>query len=249
MYTVKQLSKLAGVSVRTLHYYDEIGLLKPSLVGENGYRYYAEEGVFRLQQVLFFRELGLGLAEIGEVLADEGFDLVTALQLHRRRLEEKVRRLHTLMETVDKTILHLVGELNMSKKTMFAGFSEEKLAAYEQEARQLYGEESVSHSVKLWASYGKEKQEAIKQEGGAIYQAIAAHMAEGAEAESAVVQALIARWHDHLRYFYEPSREVLAGLGNAYFEHPDFHATFAAIDPVLPSFLQKAIAVYVAQLA
>src|SRR5688572_25910301 len=126
MYTVKQLSDLAGVSVRTLHYYDEIGLLKPSAVGENGYRYYTEDSLFRLQQILFFREMDLGLLQIKDIIEAQGFDLVTALQTHRSTLQEKIERLQTLIHTVDTTIMHLVGEVNMSKKKIFEGFNEEK---------------------------------------------------------------------------------------------------------------------------
>src|SRR5512138_552953 len=126
MFTVKQLSELAGVTPRTLHHYDAIGLLKPSRVGENGYRYYGEEALLRLQQILFFREMDLGLLQIKEIVDSPDFDLVTALRSHRHALQEKVGRLQGLINTVDSTIIHLVGEVDMSKKQLFAGFSEEK---------------------------------------------------------------------------------------------------------------------------
>src|SRR5687767_14888584 len=107
MYTVKQLSNLAGVSVRTLHYYDEMELLKPSMVGENGYRYYTDESLLRLQQILFYREMDLGLLQIKEIIDSKDFDLVTALQTHRYTLQHKIERLQTLINTVDTTIMHL----------------------------------------------------------------------------------------------------------------------------------------------
>ena len=125
-YTVKQLSSLAGVSVRTLHYSDEIGLLKPSAVGRNSYRYYDDDALFRLQQILFFRELDLDLMQIKAILDDKHFDRVTALQTHRRQLTEKIDRLQALIATVDNTILHLVGEVTMSKKRIFQGFDKEQ---------------------------------------------------------------------------------------------------------------------------
>ena len=103
MYTVKQLSNLAGVSVRTLHYYDEIGLLKPSSVGKNGYRYYTDEALFRLQQILFFREMDLDLPQIKQILEGRDFDLVTALQSHRHSLQEKMDRLQTLIRKPSRT--------------------------------------------------------------------------------------------------------------------------------------------------
>lgn len=243
MHTVKQLSTLAGVSVRTLHYYDEIGLLKPSSVGQNGYRYYDDQALFRLQQILFYRELDLDLPQIKAILDGRDFDLVTALQRHRQALQAKIERLQTLVQTVDTTILHLVGEVNMSQKKIFAGFSEAKQQEYEQEAMRQWGEAGVKESIQLWNSYSKERQAAIMQEGSQIYQAVVAHIPDGPA--SPEVQALLVRWHQHLRYFYEPTLEVLRGLGNAYNEHPDFNATFTAIHPDLPPFLQQAITHYV----
>jgi DNA-binding transcriptional MerR regulator len=243
MYTVKQLSNLAGVSVRTLHYYDEIGLLKPSSVGSNGYRYYTDESLFRLQQILFYREMDLDLMKIKMIIEAKEFDLVSALQSHRQTLQEKMDRLQTLIKTVDTTIMHLIGEVNMSKKKIFEGFSEEKQKQYEKEAIQQYGEDNVRQSYKLWNSYTEEQKEKVKQEGGAVYNDLVANMSHGPE--SPEVQAILVRWHQHLRYFYEPSLEVLRGLGNGYNEHPDFNATFTAIHPDLPAFLQKAITHYV----
>src|SRR5664279_5068738 len=104
--TVKRLSKLAGVSVRTLHFYDQIGLLRPGRVGANGYRYYNQAALLRLQQILFYKELGLSLDEIAEVLDRPGFDVAAALADHRRALQERVGRLERLIETVDQTIAY-----------------------------------------------------------------------------------------------------------------------------------------------
>jgi DNA-binding transcriptional MerR regulator len=243
MYTVKQLSTLAGVSVRTLHYYDEIGLLKPSAVGQNSYRYYTDEALFRLQQILFFREMELELGQIQQILDRPGFDLITALQTHRHTLQEKIERLQTLMQTIDKTIHHLTGEVNMSKKKIFEGFSEEKQKEYEQQALQRYDPERVKESYKRWNSYSAAEKEQIMEEGKQIYLSIVANMDKGAESQE--IQHFLTQWHQHMRYFYEPSLEVLRGLGHTYHDDPDFNATFTAIDPDLPAFLQKAIIYYV----
>lgn len=243
MYTVKQLSSLAGVSIRTLHYYDEIGLLKPSKVGRNNYRYYTDEALFRLQQILFFREMALNLEQIMAILDAPNFDLVTALQSHRQTLHDKIERLQTLIHTIDTSILHLVGEVKMSQKKIFEGFSDEKQKQYEQEAKQQFGEDRVKESLQLWNSYTDAQKEQIKQEGSQVYLDLVKHMDQGHASPD--VQAILVRWHQHLRYFYEPSLEVLRGLGNGYNEHPDFNATFTAIHPDLPAFLQKAITHYV----
>lgn len=242
MYTVKRIANLAGVSVRTIHYYDEIELLKPSEIGDNGYRYYSDEALFQLQQIRLYREMELDLMQIKAIMDDEAFDLVSALQQHRQTLQQKMERLCRLVKTVDATILHLVGEVNMSNKNIFEGFSEEKQKAYEKEAAELWGD-SVTQSVKLWHSYSDERKEEVMQEGAAIYTELAAKMNLGTK--SPEVQALLKQWHEHIRNFYEPSFERLRGLGEMYHDHPDFNDTFSAFHPNLPAFLKEAIAYYV----
>jgi MerR family transcriptional regulator, thiopeptide resistance regulator len=241
-YTVKQLSELAIVSVRTLHYYDEIGLLKPSFFGSNNYLYYDNASLFRLQQILFYREMGLELNQIKEIIEAKDFDLISALQTHRQTLQEKLTRLNTLIQTVDTTIMHIIGEVDMNKKNIFQGFSEEKQKQYEEEATKLWGN-TAKESVKLWNSYSDERKQEIKDEGRAIYSDIAENMDKAPESKE--IQAMVVRWHEHLRYFYEPSIDTLRGLGEMYDDHPDFNASFTAIDPDLPGFLKKAIRFYV----
>ena len=126
MYTVKQLGELAGVSVRTLHYYDEIGLLEPSSYGDNGYRQYDEDALFRLQQVLFYRELEFSLSEIAEIIEEPDFNVLESLQLHKQALQGETKRLKTLIQTIDKTMEHMKGKLEMSNREIFDGFTEEQ---------------------------------------------------------------------------------------------------------------------------
>ncbi|KAA3664831.1 MAG: MerR family transcriptional regulator [Chloroflexi bacterium] len=245
MYTVKQLADLAGVSRRTLHYYDEIGLLRPFSTTKSGYRQYDDSALFRLQQILFFREIGLDLRNIKEILDDPDFDLISALRSHRQTMQEKKKRLETLIQTVDTTIMHLIGDVEMSKKNIFDGFNEEKQKQYEKEAVDNWGE-TASESIKLWNSYSEERKAEIMQEGSDIYQEIVTNMGKGTG--SPEIRALLVRWHQHMRYFYEPSIETLGGLGNMYDEHPDFNATFTKMHPDLPGFLKEAIAIYVDEL-
>src|SRR5512138_2297535 len=113
MFTVKQLSKLAGITPRTLHYYDEIGLLKPSQVGENGYRYYADEALLRLQQILFYRELEMPLENIKQIMESHDFDVMAALESHRAELRKRIAKMERLITTVDDTVLHLKGKKEM----------------------------------------------------------------------------------------------------------------------------------------
>src|SRR5438034_5359077 len=106
-YTVKQVAALSGVSVRTLHFYDQTGLLKPAYLGANGYRFYEEPQLLTLQQILFYRELGLELKQIKEILGRADFEIVVALESHRKVLEQNLIRTRRLLETIDKTIEHL----------------------------------------------------------------------------------------------------------------------------------------------
>ncbi len=122
-YTVKQLAAMSGVSVRTLHFYDETGLLKPAYHGANGYRFYEEPQLLTLQQILFYRELGFELKEIKRILGRADFENVAALQSHRQVLEKNLARTRTLIETIDRTIRHLKGTTKMKSEEMFLGFS------------------------------------------------------------------------------------------------------------------------------
>jgi MerR family transcriptional regulator, thiopeptide resistance regulator len=245
LYTVKQLSELAQVSVRTLHYYDEIGLLNPSKVGENGYRYYDENALLRLQQILFYREIGLELMQIKAILDSPNFDVLAALRSHRAVLQEKIKRLQNLVSTVDSTMMHLAGEVEMTRKRLFEAFSEEKQKYYERLARLQYGPDIVNESIKLWNSYSQAQREAISEEGNQIYSDLVDAIEAGTPAQSAEAQGILERWHNHLRYFYEPTLEILRGLGEGYSSNPDFVANFKKLHPDLPEYLTEGITQYV----
>jgi DNA-binding transcriptional MerR regulator len=243
-YTIKQLADLAGVSRRTLHHYDEIGLLRPSEKGPNRYRYYDDQAALRLQQILFYRELGMGLRGIQEILDGPDFDLLDALQEHKTELHKRVARLNRLIETVDSTILHVKGEMTMSDHEIFEAFTEEQQEEYARQARQRWDPELVDESMKLWKSYSPEKKQQVMDEGKAIYLDILEYMQAGKAPGSSEVQACLVRWHEHMHYFYEPTWGVLRGLGQMYAISPDFRATFAKMHPDLPDFLKEAIQVY-----
>ena len=122
-YTVKQVARISGVSVRTLHFYDETGLLKPACIGANGYRFYEEPQLLRLQQILFYRELGFELKQIKRTIGRPDFEILAALQSHRQDLLKNLARTRRLVDTIDKTIQHLKGKRKMKTQEMFAGFS------------------------------------------------------------------------------------------------------------------------------
>jgi len=121
-YTVKQLAVMSGVTVRTLHFYDEMALLKPAYTKANGYRIYEEPQLLMLQQILFYRELGFELKRINEILSQREFEKIAALKSHRQVLERNFTRTRTLIETIDKTISHLKGARKMKSEELFIGF-------------------------------------------------------------------------------------------------------------------------------
>lgn len=242
VYTVKQLADLAGVSRRTLHYYDEIGLLTPSQKAENGYRYYDDEAVLRLQQILFFRELGLSLEEIRTAVDAPDFDVVQSLQSHRQALVQKAERLDSLIQTIDKTINHLEGQNDMSTQEFFTGFDEETQKAYEKEAAERWDPDEVKATSQRWNNYSAAQQKQIMAEGNAVYTDLLAVMDKGVD--SPEVQQIIGRWHQHMRYFYEPSVERLRGLGWGYENDPAFSAFYEKMNPDMPQFIHQAIDYY-----
>lgn len=244
MLTVKQLSKLAGVTPRTLHHYDEIGLLKPTRVGDNGYRYYGEESVLRLQQILFYRELGIPLEDIKKIMGRRDFDVMGALRSHKEALQKQVARLNRLINTVDNTINHLKGNYPMNDKAYFEGFSEEQQEKYAAEAEELYGAEGVRASMQKWKSYSADEKKRIMDEGGQNYKDMIAAMPKGANSSEA--QAIVGRWRKHMDYFWTPSLDQLLALANGYSEDPRFRATFDQMHPQLAEFFRDAVQVYVA---
>ena len=244
MFTVKQLSKLAGVTPRTLHHYDDIGLLKPSRVGDNGYRYYGEDALLRLQQILFYRELDIPLDDIKKIMGRRDFDVLGALQSHKDALNKQVARLNRLINTVDNTINHLKGKDIMSEKEYFEGFNEEEQEKYALEAEELYGAEGVRASMKKWKGYSAEQKRRIMEEGSRNYTDMIAAMPKGADSPEA--QGIVERWRKHMDYFWTPKLDQLLALANGYNDEPRFKENFDKISPGLAEFMREAVKVYVA---
>jgi DNA-binding transcriptional MerR regulator len=245
LYTVKQLADTAGVSVRTLHHYDNIGLLKPQRRDGNGYRLYGREAVVRLQQIMFFRELGFNLEDIRRILSQPDFNLLEALESHRQLLTRKAERIGELLATVAKTIKEMEGEARMDDiRDYYQGFSDEEIEKHRQEVRDRWGEKTLEESEQKVMQMGKEKFAQIQAEGERIFQAISDNMCQGHDSET--VQAQMPLWHQWLENFHHYSDEELLGLGQAYSQHPDFIKFFQAYHPELPPFMTKAIEHYCA---
>ena len=241
-YTIKEIADLAGVSTRTLRYYDEIGLLSPSETGDNGYRYYNHESLLALQQIMFFRELDMPLKDIQLILSSPEFNLVIALEEHRVTLQAKAKRLKALIETVDQTITTIQGEWTMKDQDYFEGFNESQ---YEEEAKQRWGKTPQwAESQKKWASYSKEQKEAIKTEGGEITKRMVGDD-PNLSPNDPDVQAAIGDYHVYInKYFYTCDVEFLRGLADMWVEDPRFAANYERIRQGGAAFVHEAVHTY-----
>jgi len=243
-FTVGELSRLTGVTVRALHHYDEIGLVRPSQRTAAGYRLYDERDVLRLQQVLVFRELGVPLDEIGAAI-DEATDRAALLRKHRGELARKRTQIDAMLAAVDAA-LGVLEKADMTMqpedfKALFDGFNP---ADYEEEARERWGKTSAyQESARRTKQYGKPEWEAIRRESEAIYARLAALMQQGAAVSDPAVQAGVEDHRSHLeRWFYPCSKQMHRGLGEMYVSDPRFTANLDKVAPGFAQFLRDAIA-------
>jgi DNA-binding transcriptional MerR regulator len=242
-YTVNQLSQLAGISVRTLHYYDEIGLLKPSVVGTNGYRYYEEVELIRLQQILFFRELEFPLEDIKRMLNRPGFSVVEALKDQKKLIRLKQSRLEKLIHAIDKTIKTMNANQKINDTEMYDVFKDTDVKQYQNEVKERWGNsDAYRESMKKVGKMTKKEMEKLKEDGKKHTQAIADSMDKGIEHPD--VQKLIKQSHEGVNFFYECSHEMFRNLGNMYVEDPRFTAYYEKFRPGLAVFMRDAIAYY-----
>jgi len=244
-YPVKQLAKIAGISVRTLHYYDQIGLLKPARSPKNRYRFYEEDDLLKLQQIMFFRELDMPLEEIRRIISSPLFDVSGALRDHRKLIRLKMKRLGKLLETIDRTIKKINKDKKMEDEELYGGFTKEEMERYSDEARQRWGHtEAYKQSAERVKKMGKVGLNKVLEESGKNTQAIAQAMGDGLSPKSEKVQRLIAKHYDGLHAFYEPDPEMYKGLANMYVEDERFRAFYEKIAPGLAEFMRKSMLLY-----
>ena len=245
-YTVNKLAGLAGVSVRTLHHYDEIGLLKPAFTGENRYRYYGEEELLRLQQILIHRAMDIPLSEIGALLDAPGFDRLEALRRQRERLEEQAQRLAGMVRTIDRTIARLTGEQEMQDSELYSGFvAPEKQAEYEAWLIARFGADMkarLARSRKVMGDMGTAEREAMMAELQRVEEALAEGFRRGLPPQATALDPAIEahrRWVENA-WGRECTSEAYAGLADVY-EHPDFRKRYEKIEPGFSTFLVTAM--------
>ena len=247
--SVGQLAKMAGVSVRTLHHYDQIGLLAPSGRTDPGsgrsagYRLYGEAELLRLQQILFFKELDIPLAQIRQILDDPEFDQVAALEHHRGMLQGRVERLERLLNTIDRTIDRLAeDDMTLTDEELYEGFTTEQIERYKREARELYDPALVEESERRVGKMSRAQWKAVQAQGQEVTVAIADLMDR--EPGDAEVQALVVQHHAWIENFYPCSAEIYRGLAQLYVEHPEFRAFYEKVRSGLADFLSAAMNVY-----
>ncbi len=241
-YTVQQLSNISGVTVRTLHHYDEIGLLLPSRRKENGYRFYEEKDLLKLQQIMFFKELDFPLTEIKKIIENPKFEEMKALVEHKNLIELKQKRLKGLVLTIDKTIKKLKKEKNMKDEELYKAFKEHD-KKYAEEAKARWGNtDAYKESAKRVAKMTKEDIAKIQKAGDDLMKEIVENMSNGPT--SPQVQKLIERHYEGLRNFYEPNLEVYRGLANMYVEDPRFSAFYEKYAKGLAQFMKTAMLYY-----
>lgn len=239
---VKEVAELTGISVRTLHHYDEIGLLSPGRRSESGYREYSDGDLETLQQILFFRELGFPLKKIKDVLNSRSFDRKEALILQKKMLLEKRSRLDQMIHLVEKTIQHAEGEIFMTNEEKFEGFDFSH-NPYEKEARERWGDEVVDQSNAKLAGMSGEEQKAMGEKMNAIYRELAALRQESPASEEA--QVAIKEWYDFLNgNFGSYSLDAFRGLGQMYVADERFTKNIDKFGDGLAQFMCEAMAIF-----
>ncbi|WP_160686419.1 MerR family transcriptional regulator [Clostridium sp. C2-6-12] len=247
-YTVQKLSKLAGVSTRTLRYYDEIGILKPARINSSGYRIYGHQEVNKLQQILFYRELGVSLESIGEIITSPNFDSATALKKHREKLLAKKNQLDILIANVDKTIAEAEGRIIMSDKEKFEGFKEKLIKdneeKYGNEIRKKYGDTVINNSNEKFKNMTKEQYSEYERLGSEIIETLKAAF-ETKDPASDLAQKAADLHRTWLGYTWNNySKEAHAGLAQMYVEDERFTKYYDKEQPGLAAFLRDSILIY-----
>lgn len=247
-YTVQTLAKLADVSSRTLRYYDEIGILKPARMNSSGYRIYGQVEVDRLQQILFYKELGVNLDKIKDIVTSTSFDGAAALRDHREKLLEKRNQIDMLIANVDKTLASTEGRIKMSDKEKFEGFKQKMIddneKKYGKEAREKYGDEQVDKSNIKVKNMTEEQHTELEILSSSVIDTLKLAFATKDPASELAQEAadLHRQW---LSYFWDSyTKEAHAGVAQMYVDDKRFKAYYDKEQPGLAEFLRDAVLIY-----
>ncbi|MGV8906597.1 MAG: MerR family transcriptional regulator [Acetobacterium sp.] len=247
-YTVQRLAVMAGISTRTLRYYDEIGMLKPARINSSGYRIYGQPEIDELQQILFYRELGVSLESIKNIVTSPSYNGAQALREHHEKLLEKREQLDKLILNVQKTIARTEGRTTMSDKEKFEGFKkktvEDNEKKYGKEIREKYGDETVNKSNQKVLGMSPKQHDEVTKLGTEIMETLEAAFETGDPAGELAQQTadLHRRWI--CCYWDSYSKEAHAGLAQMYVDDPRFTAYYDEKQPGTAAFLRDAIHIY-----
>ena len=247
-YTISKLAKLAGVSTRTLRYYDGYGLITPARMSSNGYRIYCQEEIDRLQQILFYRELGMPLEEISKIMSSKDFDGTAALQEHHAALLQKREQLNLLIANVEKTIRAAEGETIMSDQEKFSGFVQKLVNDNERhyggEIRAMYGDEAINQSNAKVNGMTKEQYDEVERLSAEVNETLRAAFDQGDPAGE-LAQKVCQLHKEWLCCFWDKySKEAHIGIAQMYVDDPRFTAYYDKIAIGCASFLRDAVLVY-----
>ncbi|WP_147803843.1 MerR family transcriptional regulator [Alkalicoccus halolimnae] len=239
---IKEVADLVGISVRTLHHYDEIGLLPPEEITESGYRLYSEENIEMLQQILFFKELGFSLKEIKKIISSSSFNRQEALILQRKMLVEKRKRLDKMIVTIDKTIKSGRGEIEMTNEEKFEGINFQD-NPYEQEARERWGDSYVDTADKKLRKMSQDEQTDLSERWDMILNKLADLREQ--PPESREVQETIKEWYEFLNHnFSSYSPDMFYGLGQLYIDDERFTKNIDKHGKGLAEFMSEAMKIF-----
>lgn len=242
---INEIARLTGVSVRTLHYYDEIGLLKPACVDKwNGYRFYDEKSLERMQEILFYRELDFPLKAISEILSAPDYNKTEALRKQRQLLILKKERLERLIEAIESAEK---GEVTMNFDVFDNSEFEAVREKYAEEAKEKWGStDAYKESVRKTADYSKEKCTEVNSKMEALMKEFADCMKGGAKPSDSSAQALVKMWQAFIsENYYECTNEILAGLGEMYSADERFAENIDRFGKGTAEFMTEAIRIYV----
>ena len=242
-YSVKELSRLAQVSVRTLHHYDQIGLLRPAQRSDKGYRIYAEAQLIKLQQILFYREMDIPLKEIGQIINNQDFDVVLALEFHKEQIKKRANRLQQLLGTINKTIENIKSEEKMmGDNELYSGFNRHEVKNIKDEVIKRWGRESLEETERRIREEGKKGWKKHRETDEEIKRLLASMI--GFNPADIRVQKVILRHFHLMNLFYEVSKERYRALGKMYIEDERFTKHYEKYGTGLAEFIHKSIEVF-----
>lgn len=241
MYHIKEAAQLSGVSIKTLYYYDKIGLLVP-LKSENGYRTYSQEDLERLQVILYYKYLGFSLEKIAELLKEEKMNLLPHLTRQLDYLTRERQHLDTLISTLQKTIQEQKGEIKMTIQEKFTGFSYQDTQKYHQEAVEKYGQEVMDQALERQKGREDEATTAFNQ----IFQTLAQNLKSDLPITASENQEEAAKLLQTIRtYGFDCSMEVFGHIGKGYVYNPEFKENIDKFGQGTAQYTSDVIAHYV----